>query len=508
MTQEDNTGKRIIKILEDYADKNLYPMHMPGHKRKSQRNNALPYRIDVTEVPGLDDLHRASGMLKEAMERTAALYGAERSFFLVNGSTCGILAAVGAVSRHGGEIIAARNCHISVFHAIQVMDLKVSFIMPGYNDKYEILTGIDPDLVERSVKDHPLATAVIITSPTYEGVISDIKSIARICHKYGKALIVDEAHGAHIGLFRKTPEEHTDDKGFDRYIKDLNLSGAVNSGADIVIQSPHKTLPSLTQTALLHTGRDGMISAERVAEELSIYETSSPSYILLSSLDECTDIINKDGDRLFNEYYEGLREFYAAASDLKVLDIPGIKEDDHGIFMRDPGKILISGKRAGIRGERIADILREEYKIETEMSCGTYALAMTTLCDEKEDLRKLSEAIAGIDAASDLYKDIKGDETSAIYAGFMVAGQEDPQETISITAAKECRSEKMSFAKACGKRSGEYVYIYPPGIPLIVPGELITRDKVSVLSELESSGVNIHRSASGNSTGMVAVALM
>ena len=243
------------------------------------------YGLDITEITGFDDLHRASGILKDAMERAAGLYGSQRTWFLVGGSTCGVLAALGAAVRHGDEILVAANCHISVFHAAQVMELKVRLAMPEYLGKYGIYGSIRPKTVKEALSEHPGIRAVVVTSPTYEGILSDISGIAAVCHRYDIPLITDEAHGAHLKFMRPEDKEgravcfsvEEGDGAYGRQPESGKLQSAVEAGADLTVQSLHKTLPALTQTALLHLGRTTLIDAGRIGEQLSIYETSSPS---------------------------------------------------------------------------------------------------------------------------------------------------------------------------------------------------------------------------------------
>ena len=244
-----------------YGKSDVYPFHMPGHKRKSL-SFPNPYEIDITEIDGFDNLHYATGMIKEAEVRGAELYHSKRCFFLVNGSTCGLLAAISAATRRGDKVLVARNCHKAVYHALYMNELQAEYLYPSIT-KNGIQGQITAEQVQESLYENPDAVAVILTSPTYEGIVSDVAKIAEVCHEHGIPLIVDEAHGAHFGFGGGFPEN------------------AVKLGADAVIMSLHKTLPSFTQTALLHLTSD-LIDEKRVERYLSIYETSSPSYIFMA----------------------------------------------------------------------------------------------------------------------------------------------------------------------------------------------------------------------------------
>ena len=253
------SGETGLRADVERAVDGMYPLHMPGHKRRIAPAEGLPYAWDVTEVPGTDDLHDASGILADAMARTARLFGAKRTWYLVNGSTCGILAGIRALAPHGSTIVAARNCHKSVFHAAELGELDVRWSTPPVEPEFGVFGSVPPQTVERALNEAPHARCVILTSPTYEGVVSDVAAIARICHARGVPLFVDEAHGAHLGLSPLFP------------------GGALAAGADVVVQSAHKTLPSLTQTALLHIPEGSLADENEISRQLGIFETSSPS---------------------------------------------------------------------------------------------------------------------------------------------------------------------------------------------------------------------------------------
>ena len=216
-----------------------YPLHMPGHKRRVRPAPGLDcYAWDLTEIDGADDLHDADGILADAMARTAALYGARRCWYLVGGSTVGLLAGIRALAPFGSTVIAARNCHKAVYHAIELGHLTVHYLTPPADPQFGVYGSVRPADVAAALDAEPGAKCVILTSPTYEGVLSDVRSIAEICHDRGVTLLVDEAHGAHYLPFAAQ-------YGWQ--------GGAVAAGADLVVQSAHKTLPSLTQTAIWPT---------------------------------------------------------------------------------------------------------------------------------------------------------------------------------------------------------------------------------------------------------------
>lgn len=496
-------------ILEEelcrYVDSGMVPMHMPGHKRIVQASGVILPDQDLTEVEGVDDLHHATGILRKAMERTAGLYGADRTWYLVGGSTCGILAGIWAAVSYGDEVIAARNCHRSVYHAAELLNLTVHWIVPAADPVFGICGSIRPEQIREVAECYPASRAVILTSPTYEGVVSDIGTIAGICHSNQMTLIVDEAHGAHLGLF---PEG-----GFP--------AGALQGGADLVIQSPHKTLLSVTQTAWLHL-QGSRVDADRVERALDIFETSSPSYPLMTSLDGCTGLLSHRGNELFACWKEQLDRFDEEISSLRRFSVIGhsmepvepgrSKEGFEGFFFRfDRSKIPIYTGRADITGAKLAEILRQQYHIETEMSCGKITLAMTGAGDafgsyEMSGLHKLARALCETDQRPGSFakentgycpvsaqKERKRPECAA---DGMCRIETDRTIAEALRAAEK-EAVEVPLLQAEGRICAEYIYSYPPGIPILAPGERITAQAIGRITELESEGTQMYR-RSGN----------
>ncbi|MBR5112502.1 MAG: aminotransferase class V-fold PLP-dependent enzyme [Clostridia bacterium] len=446
----------LLEKLEKLRESDTLPMHMPGHKRRDD-GGALPYSLDITEIAGFDDLHHRTGILRELSDKAAKLRGASSAFSLVNGSTCGILASVYALTKRGDTVIIARNCHKSVYHACEIRNLNVKYIYPPVSDD-GVFLSVPPESIVTALEEYPAAKLVIITSPTYEGVISDIKSISDSVHSHGAKLLVDAAHGAHLGYSECFPQS------------------AVSLGADISIESLHKTLPSLTQTAMLYANSG--IDAEKIEYALDIFETSSPSYILLASIDKCLDIIEKDGARLFEEYSENLNAFYKSTAGLKHLEILDFTNED-GAFDSDKGKLVISCKNTDITGFALAEKLRENYHIEPEMSAPAYIICMTSVYDDAGNFNRLTDALKDIDSSLDS----AGISASPSYPKAQVE--------ISISEALNGESENIPLMQAEGRISAEYLWAYPPGIPVIAPGEIITSEIVNYIKFCRKSGCNL-----------------
>lgn len=435
---------KLYDYLKKQSENGRIPFHMPGHMRKK-----FPYLvgedIDFTEIDGLDDLHAPNGILGDAMDNTARVFGARKAFFLVGGSTVGILSAVYAVANGGKTVVAARNCHKSVYNALTLTGSKVKYIYP---ERHHIGFSLEitPQSVKSALAETPDAAAVIVTSPTYDGVVSDIKSIAEICHESDVPLIVDAAHGAHLGFL------------------DSSVPSPVKCGADIVVTSLHKTMPSLTQTGLLlHSGN--LADEEKIASALGIFETSSPSYILMASIDGC--VRSYDNKRLFSDWYERLEKIRRAAENTAVtLTVPQS-------FAFDESKLIVSA--GGYTGAELAEILREKHNIEPEMVSENYVLLLTG---------------AGLG-------NIQVDSVSAFFASLPKRNEIILQLSNSIpvcesvmTMAEACvrESEDIQASAAVGRVSADMLTPYPPGIPLVVPGEVISSTVVEYIEKLYSEG--------------------
>lgn len=455
----------LLEQLRRYGESGACPMHMPGHKRVDL-GGPLPWGLDITEIDGFDDLHDAQGILKEGMDRAARLYGSDRAFYLVNGSTCGILAGVCAAAQPGDTVLVSRGCHKSVYHALELRELVPVYLTAPLDPASGVTASLPPQAVADALAAHPEARLLIVTSPTYEGVCSDLKSIVALAHGAGVPVLVDAAHGAHLGFSSAFP------------------GGAIGSGADIVIQSLHKTLPSLTQTSLAHWNR-GLVDGDEFARQLSIFETSSPSYLLMGSIDQCVDLLERQGTELFAAYEQNLTAFdqaIAGLHHLRVLCHGGDRLADHpGFFAFDPGKLVISTRGTDLTGSTLMERLRREDHIELEMAMGDYALAMTSICDTEESLGRLAAALLRIDDSLETVPVLSSPSAPPL-----------PERRLLIGQARRLPGEVVPLAEAVGRISGEMVWAYPPGVPLLVPGEVLSPELAAVLRELAAQGVRLH----------------
>ena len=371
--------EKLYKKLESYGQSDYYPFHMPGHKRNPDSvRGDFPFERDITEIEGFDNLHHPEDILLEAQKNVSKLYGTKESYYSVNGSTAALLAAVSAAVPRKGQILVARNCHKAVYHAMYLRELKPTYIYPQMDMKWWINGGIFPDKVERCLAENPEIKAVLITSPTYDGVVSDVKAIAEIAHKYEIPLIVDEAHGAHFQFSNYFP------------------TSAVELGADLVIQSFHKTLPAMTQTAILHNC-SGRVDGRLIRRFMGIYQTSSPSYILMASIDACMDTMAAEGHEMFREFTKMLEQARKRLSQCRYICLADPEKDVNGVFDYDRSKLIFSTVNSTLTGAQLYDILLERYHIQMEMETETYALALAAVGDREEGFERLCKAIKEID---------------------------------------------------------------------------------------------------------------
>lgn len=432
------------------------PMHMPGHKRNRDLApylSSLGAEIDITEIDGYDDLHHPDGMIAECMELAAALWGSRKAFLLINGSTCGILAAIRTMTKRGDKIIMTRGAHKSVFHAVELCGLVPVFIMPPVLDHMDILGSISPESIEQKLVEHPDARLVLLTSPTYEGIISDISGICSAAHRRGVPVVVDEAHGAHLGLGGGFP------------------AGAVSSGADIVIHSLHKTLPSLTQTAMLHVGSE-LVDIDRLAHQLSVFETSSPSYLLMSSIDGCVRLLEQERE-LLSDWSKSLDAFDERIKPLEGLRILGHSEKTPA-YAFDRSKLPIYTGDTELSGYELASLLRDQYAIEPEYASPRMVLCMTGPGDTDRSLSQLAKALL----ETGRHCCCRVPQVSHPISSIL----EQTEMTTHPEKALEADSVMLPLEEAVGHICAEYVWAYPPGIPLLIPGERISAPLRALLS--------------------------
>lgn len=510
--------------LREYCNQDYYPWHMPGHKRQrieavaanepetgdgSLHGTGFGFSLDVTEVPGLDNLHVPEGVLAESLAQLPAAYGSLKSYYLVNGSTAGILAAVSAVCNRGDTIIMSRNCHKAVYNIVALLELTPVYLYPEMLEPYGICGSIMPEQVEQALQAHPEAKAVIFPSPTYEGILSDVRSISRIVHKAGSRLIVDAAHGAHLEFGKEFPD------------------AAVRCGADLVIESLHKTLPCYTQCAILHVGvgetetaeevgstgkaaedetegfkygeSDGLTGkcadfrelTQRIERYLRIYQTSSPSYLLVANMEDCIATMEEWRETRMMEYYNRLKQYREKWSGLQTLHLLTVEEvQQAGGFAYDESKLVFCMPEGSWTGEEFRRKLEEEYGQILEMAALNYGLAMTSVMDTEEGFQHLNQALNGID--QELSQGMASQLPIKCRMDVLRVGSDRPVISFLPGTALHMESEWVPLSESTNRTAGDYVAVYPPGIPILVPGEQIFAAQAAFLQECIRTDLTIH----------------
>lgn len=494
----------IYNKLRELESEKRIPFHMPGHKRADFGAFFGVEKMDITEITDYDNLHEPEGIIRESMNLVRDIFKSRESWYLVGGSTLGILVSISSVCRQGDKILIGRNCHKAVYNCIRLLQLEAVYCYADVSAEYDICEDMKPEAVARELRANPDIKAVVLTSPTYEGVVSDIAGIKEVTRPYAIPLIVDEAHGAHLIFHKYFPDS------------------AVQEGADLVIQSTHKTLPSFTQTAVLHLCSD-IVTKEQVEEIIDIYETSSPSYLLMASA-EYGIMYMKENQGQLAEYVDNLKNFRRKCEQLKKISL--LNQKKLNCFAYDNGKLVFSVKGCGINGKELFQLLYEKYHIELEMENLTYGIAMTSICDKKEDFDELWKAISEIDkmceekekenrslnkAVNETKIAIQNQDKveieicdknkpkieTKIHNHYKVIQEKENEQTIyppKIIESWQCRGKAMEtveLADSTGRVSGKYVMIYPPGVPILVPGEKILKETVENISQYLYNGYNV-----------------
>lgn len=458
----------LFQKLKENRDSGRYPYHMPGHKRRACGDlTGELCGLDITEIDGFDNLHQPEEILLRLQREAARLYKAEESFFLVNGSTAGILAAVSAALDRGKRLLMTRSCHRAAYHAAYLRGLETTYLYPPLLSDFDIFDAVAPEQVEEALEADSGIGAVLLVSPTYEGRIGDVRSIAEVVHKKGIPLIVDEAHGAHLGFGRGLP------------------GNSCTAGADLVIHSVHKTLPALTQTGLLHVNGE-RIDREKLKRFLRIYQTSSPSYLLMASIGNVLRFLDAEGEKAFDVFSQAYAEMMMRLRECRHFKILPWERCDMSTGSRqDIGKLVISTKGTGQNGRKLYDLLLRRYGLQLEMAAENYALAMFTVNDSLEGYRRMTQALLELDREMEA-KDKESYDCKTEYDAV-----ERPVSRIPLAKAWDMKGEFAELTDSVGCCAGEFVNLYPPGVPVLVPGEQITEALCHRIKSWLESGLTV-----------------
>jgi arginine/lysine/ornithine decarboxylase len=469
----DQNKMPLADALNEYRKSNRISMHIPGHKECCGDNltelesimGKDAVKCDITEIEGFDDYHEPEGIIKEAEMLAADLFGSDETHFLINGTTAGIMAAVASVAFEGERIAVSRDSHKSVIRGLIVSGAEPVFIDPFIDDETGLPCGISCSELE-NIMSYGGIKAVVLSNPSYYGTYSDLRAVVDTAHRYGAAVIVDEAHGAHL-----------------KFASQPYLPDAMSAGADISVQSTHKMLGSLTQSSMLHVQGE-RIDRKRLFFNVRLFSSTSPSYLLMASLDAVRHCMALSGNAIWKKIIEMTEEYADRISEIRgITCVREFRGADGRIKKTDSGRLLISALECGLDGYSLSHMLYEKYNIDTELADDRYVLAVMGSGTTERQLAALLAALRKI-------SDDSIHESLSCNTMFMAAI--DHEYAMSPRNAVFSRHDLIEADYAAGRVSAEEIAVYPPGIPFVVPGERITREAVDLIKDLAKRGVHIH----------------
>jgi len=452
----------IVDALKSYLRQEILPFHMPGHIGgrgfdPDFANNIL--QMDLTELPGLDDLHAPCGIIKRAQELASVAFGSDNTFFLVNGSTAGIHAMIAGTLNPKDKLIIPRNCHRSVAASLALFDITPIYIQNEYDFKSNLVLPISPSQVESALERHPDAKGVLVINPDYYGLCGHIEVIEKLVHSRDKLLLVDEAHGAHFNFHSKLPVS------------------ASKAGADVWVQSAHKTLPALTQSGYLHI-KGKRVCKDRIFRMLSLIQTSSPSYMIMASLDSARGFMKEYGEVKLSDLIKSLKSITSYIKNRWGEEVVPAYRNSANIAATDPTRLVIDISRTGLTGHSVFELFRDN-KIEPEMADFLRVVFICSVTHNEDMFDFLQEKIDLI------FKLPKRKQVSL--PAFRYSA-ELPQQIISPKEAMNSIIENVPLKECTGRVCAQAVGAYPPGIPLFYPGELIDEQGIENLLAIKESG--------------------
>ncbi len=470
----DQTQTPLLSTLQLLANRGDAPFHTPGHKRGRSSSHRLRsllgtsvFSADLPELPELDNLFAPQGVIQQAQELAAATFGAEQTWFLANGSTCGVLASILATCRPGDKIILPRNVHYSVISGLVLSGAIPIFIIPEYDPEFDLAHSITPAAVQASLVAHPDAKAVMMVYPTYYGVCGDVAAIAQLCHQHAIPLLVDEAHAAHFAFHPDLPRP------------------ALAAGADVVVQSTHKTLSALTQAAMLHVQGD-RIDRDRLSQSLALVQSTSPSYLLLASLDAARHQMATQGKQVMQQTLA-----LADKARLAINQIPGLSSLNPeqaispGFTALDRTRLTVTVSGLGLDGFTADEILCAQGVI-AELPSLQHLTFIITPGNTEADMERLVQGFMelqriGAAQPSDLLHNLRS------FRPFPIS----PSLAISPQKAFHASTRRLPIQQAINHMSAELVCPYPPGIPVLIPGEVVTEEAIAYLHQVRAAGGTI-----------------
>ena len=469
----DHNRTPLFTALKAHASANPVQFHIPGHKkgfgmdeefREFMGDNALS--IDLINIAPLDDLHQPTSVIEEAQQLAADAFGADHTFFSVQGTSGAIITMIMSVCSPGDKIIVPRNIHKSIMSAIIFAGAKPVFVSPAQDHNLGIDHGITTASVSRALKRHPNAKAVLVINPTYFGVAAHLEEIVELAHSHNIPVLVDEAHGVHIHFHEKLP------------------ISAMQAGADMAATSVHKLGGSMTQSSVLNVNtKNGLVNPQRVQTIISMLTTTSTSYLLLASLDTARRNLALNGHQLLDAAID-LAE-YARSEVNKIENLHSFGQEILGgeaVYALDPTKLMIHVRHLGITGYETENWLRDHYNIEVELSDMYNILCLITLGDTRETVDKLLTALRDLSKAYHQVGEVKE---------LVVKTPEIPQLALIPRDAFYSDTEVIPFKESAGRIIAEFIYVYPPGIPILLPGEVITQENIDYIIDHVEVGLPV-----------------
>ena len=460
----------LFDTLYAHAKREVTSFHTPGHKNGHSIDQKLRsytgrnlYNFDVTVFPEVDSLHDPTGPIKRAEELAAEAYGVEKTFFLVNGSSSGNMSMFLATCNPGDSVIVARSAHKSIMGGIILAGVWPIWVQPRVDQNLDIIFDATVEQIEETLDKYPEAKAVFVTSPTYNGVTTDLFKIAELCHQRGKVLLVDEAHGSHL-----------------KFHKDLPVS-AVEVGADLCVQSTHKTLSALSQGSMLHYN-SAIVDVNRVKKVVSMLQTTSPNYLILATLDLARRQAMINGEEMLDKTIKAAEFCRHQVNKLKNFYCFTRQEIQHQGYDLDPMKLTINVTRTGFSGYQIEDILAKEYNIQVDCADIFNLIAIMGIGSTRNDVQKLVDALKEIDVK------YKGHQKNWILQIPSLATEMVMMPRDVYLAAK---TKRVPLLKAAGHIAAQTLTPYPPGIPVLIPGERITKEICDYLIDMSAKDIRI-----------------
>lgn len=450
----------LINGLKTYIDEQNGIYHMPGHKQGRgfpQLFHDLLIEMDVTEVDGTDNLAHPTGIIADAQRCAARAFGSRHTFFLTQGATIGNHAMILATCRPGHKLMVPRNVHVSVINAMMLYGVEPVWIPSKFNKKTERLSPVSVEMVQTALQQDKTVKGALITTPTYFGEVSPLRDIAELLHQQGKILLVDQAHGSHFPFSKRLPDD------------------AGTCGADMWVHSAHKTLPALTQAAYLHSSNDQL--EQSINQAIHLLHSSSPSYMLMASLDYARAFMEHQGDKAFEHLYATVTSWQEHMHNGTMVKVENFGRQ------RDFSRIVLDVKAMGWQGAQWQRYLRKK-GIQCEMADFRYCVLISTVFDEPHWLDKI------VEIAQKTPRRENHQQTNR-YDLIQEAINHVPLKAMTFSDVFQADKEAAQLRLAGNRVCAQAIGLYPPGIPLVCPGEMITKEMIELIKTAKEIGIDV-----------------